>query len=55
MTHCYIFDYVNCKIYHTTIPEDVEDIDVYISKTFNINYNSFYTLCSDEELEIEEL
>ena len=57
MTHCYIFDYVNCKIYHTTIPEDVEDIDSYIAKKLNININisNIYTMCSDEELEIEEL
>ena len=57
MTHCYIFDYVNAKIYHTTIPEDVEDIDSYIAKKLNININisNIYTMCSDEELEIEEL
>ena len=57
MIHCYIFDYVNCKIYHTTIPEDVEDIDSYIAKKLNININisNIYTMCSDEELKIEEL
>ena len=55
MTHCYIFDYVDCKIYHTIIPDDVEDIDSYIAKKLNIQINSIYTMCSDEELEIEEL
>ena len=40
MTHCYIFDYVNAKIYHTTIPDDVEDIDSYIAEKLNINKSS---------------
>ena len=55
MIHCYIFDYVDAKIYHTTIPNDVEDIDFYIAEKLNINVGSVYTMCSDEELEIEEL
>lgn len=55
MTHCYIFDYVNCKIYHTIIPEEIEDVDSYIAKKLNINIGNVYTLCSEEELEIEEL
>lgn len=55
MTHCYIFDYVNAKIYHTIITNDVEDIDSYVAEKFNIKVDSIYTLCSDEELEIEEL
>ena len=55
MTHCYIFDYVNAKIYHTTVPDDVEDIDSYIAEKFDISLNSIYTMCSDKELEIEEL
>ena len=55
MTHCYIFDYVNAKIYHTTIPDDVEDIDSYIADKLNIKISNIYTMCSDEELEIEEL
>ena len=55
MTHCYIFNYVTCKIYHTTIPDDVKDIDSYIAEKLNISLNSIYTMCSDEELEIEEL
>ena len=55
MTHCYIFDYVDAKIYHTTIPDDVEDIDSYIAEKFNISLNSIYIMCSYKELEIEEL
>ena len=55
MTHCYIFDYVNAKIYHTTIPDDVEDIDSYVAEKLNIKVGNIYTMCSDEELEIEEL
>ena len=55
MIHCYIFDYVNCKIYHTTIPDNIEDIDSYIADKLNINSSNIYTLLSDEELEIEEL
>ena len=55
MTHCYIFNYVDAKIYHTTVPDDVEDIDSYIAEKLNISLNSIYTMCNDEELEIEEL
>ena len=55
MTHCYIFDYVNGKIYHTTITDDVEDIDAYVANKLNINIGDIYTMYSDEELEIEEL
>ena len=55
MTHCYIFDYVNCKIYHTELPDDVEDVDSYIANKLNINVGNIYTLCSEEELEIAEL
>lgn len=55
MTHCYIFDYVNAKIYHTTIPDNIENIDFYISDKLNIKVSNIYTMCSKEELEIEEL
>ena len=55
MIHCYIFDYVNAKIYHTTIPDDVEDIDFYVADKLNIKVSNIYTMCSEEELEIEEL
>ena len=55
MTHCYIFDYVNAKMYHTTIPDDVEDIDSYVADKLNIKVSNIYTMCSDEELEIENL
>lgn len=55
MTHCYIFDYANCKIYHTTIPDYVEDIDSYVADKLNIKVSNIYTMYSDEELEIEEL
>ena len=55
MTHCYIFDYVSAKIYHTTIPYNVEDIDSYVAEKLNIKISNIYTMCSDEELEIEEL
>ena len=55
MTHCYIFDYANGQIWHTTIPDEVEDIDSYVADKLNISLSSIYTMCSDEELEIEEL
>lgn len=57
MTHCYIFDYIDCKIYHTTIPDEIEydNTDEYIAEKLNINSSNIYTLLSDEELEIEEL
>lgn len=55
MIHCYIFDYVNDKIYHTTIPDNVEDIDSYVADKLNINIGNIYTMCSNEELEIENL
>lgn len=57
MTHCYIFDYVACKIYHTTIPDEIEydNTDEYIAEKLNIKSSNIYTLLSDEELEIEEL
>lgn len=55
MTHCYIFDYLNCKIYHTELPDNVEDVDSYIAEKLGIKTSNVYTLCSDEELEIEEL
>ena len=55
MIHCYIFDYVNAKIYHTTITDDVEDIDSYVADKLNIRICDIYTMRSDEELEIEEL
>lgn len=54
-TNVYIFDYVNCKIYHTTVPDDVEDIDSYVAEKLNMKIGNIYTLCSEEELEIEEL
>ena len=40
MTHCYIFDYVCCTIYHTTIPDDVEDIDSYVAEKLNIKVSN---------------
>ena len=55
MTHCYIFDYVNAKIYHTTISDNVEDIDSYVAEKLNIKVSNVYTMYSEEELEIEEL
>lgn len=57
MIHCYVFDYVNGKIYHTIIPDDIEDIDIdyYVANKLNINVGDIYTMYSDEELEIEEL
>ena len=55
MTHCYIFDYVNAKIYHTTIPDDVEDIDSYVADKLNRKVSNNYTKWSNEELEIENL
>ena len=55
MIHCYIFNYVNAKIYHATIPNDVEDIDSYVADKLNIKVSNIYTMCSDEELEIENL
>ena len=55
MIHCYIFDYVDAKIYHTTILDNVEDIDFYVADKLNIKVGNVYTMCSDEELEIEEL
>lgn len=55
MTHCYVFDYVNCKIYHTELSDEVEDIDDYIAKKLNMKVGNIYTLCSETELEIEEL
>lgn len=54
-TNVYIFDYVYAKIYHTTVPDDVEDIDSYIAEKLNIKVSNIYTMCSEEELEIEEL
>ena len=55
MTHYYIFDYIDAKIYHTTIPDDVEDIYSYVADKLNIKVVNIYIMCSDEELEIEEL
>ena len=55
MIHCYIFDYANAKIYHTTIPDDVEDIDSYVANNLNIKLCNICTMFSDEELEIEIL
>ena len=55
MTHCYIFDYCSAKIYHTTVPDDVEDIDSYIAEKLDISLSNIHVMCSDEELEIEEL
>lgn len=53
--HCYIFDYTNAKIYHTTIPITVEDIESYIIETFNMRADSIHFMTSKEELNIEEL
>ena len=39
MTHCYIFDYVDAKIYHTTITDDVEDINFYVDEKLNYEIN----------------
>jgi len=55
MTHCYIFDYANGQIWHTTIPDEVEDIDSYVAEKLGLKTDCVYTLCSDEELEILEL
>ena len=46
---------LHMEIYHTTIPDDVKDIDSYVAEKLNIKVGNIYTLCSDEELEIEEL
>jgi len=55
MTHCYIFDYIDCKIYHIELPDEVEDVDSYIAKKLNRKVSNVYTLCSERKLEIEEL
>ena len=55
MEHCYIFDYTNAKLYHTTIPEDVEDVTDYLSKLLGVGESSIYFMCTNEELKIEEL
>lgn len=52
---CYILDYVNCKIYHTRVPYDVDNVQEYISEKLNISINDIHFLTSEEELEIEEL
>lgn len=54
MNHCYIFDYGNCKIYHTEIPAEVEDIYAYIVDKLNTKEIYISTMYSDKELEIEE-
>lgn len=55
MTHCYIFNYADAELYHTIIPEGVEDVDSYVAKKLNTRVSNIYTLCCDEPLEIKEL
>ena len=49
MNHCYIFDYCSCNIYHIELPEDIDDIERYICKTYNLSSNTMEFMVSDNE------
>lgn len=58
MKHCYIFDYCPISIYHTRLPEDIEDIEdieVYLCETYGFKSSQIYFMVADEELTIEDL
>ena len=55
MEHCYVFDYYASKLWHTVIPDDVEDIIDYLSKLLNTKDSNIQFIVTEEPLEIEEL
>lgn len=55
MIHCYIFNYGTFEIYHTTIPDDIDDVDEYISKKFNLRIDEIFSMTGQNTLTIKEL
>lgn len=55
MIHCYILDFVNCEVCHTQIPNDVEDIDVYLKNKYGFDDKGSHFMCSDNILSIKEI
>ena len=57
MKHCYIFDYSSASIYHTEIPDDIEqeDVESYLIHRCTYNPNIMELMISDNPIQIEEL
>lgn len=55
MKHCYIFDYCSASIYHTEIPDDIEDVETYLYKKYKLKSSQISFIVTDEKLDIEDL
>lgn len=58
MNHCYIIDYNTSSIYHTKLPDnlnDSEEVENYLYRTLNFKSNSIYYIITSNELDIIEL
>lgn len=58
MTHCYIIDYNTSSIYHTKLPDNLnnnEEIENYLYNTLGFKSTSMYYMITSNELDIIEL
>ena len=58
MTHCYIIDYDTSSIYHTKLPDNLnnnEEIETYLYRTLVFKSTSIYYMITSNELDIIEL
>ena len=55
MTHCYILDLCETRILHVEIPDNVIEIETYIEEKYNVDTSTAYIMCSDYQLNIQEL
>ena len=58
MTHCYIIDYDTSSIYHTKLPDNLnnnEEIENYLYNTLDFKSTSMYYMITSNELDIIEL
>ena len=58
MNHCYIIDYDTSSIYHTKLPDNLNDskeIEDYLYRTLGFKSTSMYYMITSNELDIIEL
>ena len=58
MKHCYIFDYNTADIYHTKLPDNLnnnEEIETYLYRTLGFKSNSIYYMITESKLGIIEI
>ena len=55
MEHCYIFDFGSASMYHVKLPEDVEDVESYLCKTYGFKSSQIQFIITEEKLTIKDL